>query len=139
MKDFMRYIATGCISFTFSCIFYLLCSFSGIFPPIIEQMVIDMMFISIAIISLIYLSHLLPIETPVLARLLELILVLLVLIFAGSLLNLFPFTLYIMLPILTIGVLTYLAVIIVIFIGDQASANRINAVIQNRKTEGFHD
>ena len=135
----MRYIATGCISFTFSCIFYLLCSFSGIFPPIIEQMVIDMMFISIAIISLIYLSHLLPIETPVLARLLELILVLLVLIFAGSLLNLFPFTLYIMLPILTIGVLTYLVVIIVIFIGDQASANRINAVIQNRKTEGFHD
>ena len=69
MKDFMRYIATGCISFTFSCIFYLLCSLSGIFPPLTEQMVIDMMFISIAIISLIYLSHLLPIETPVLARL----------------------------------------------------------------------
>ena len=95
MKDFMRYIATGCISFTFSCIFYLLFSLLGIFPPINEQMVIDMLFISIAIMSLIYLSHLLPIENPFISRLLELISVLFVLFIAGSLLNIFPFTLYI--------------------------------------------
>lgn len=135
----MRYIATGCISFTFSCIFYLLFSFLGIFPPFTEQMMINMIIISIVIILLIYLSHLLPIENPFFARLLELILVLLVLVFAGSLFNLFPFTLYYMLPILTIGVLTNLVVIIVIFIGDQASANRINTVIQKRKMEGFHE
>ena len=135
----MRYIATGCISFTFSCIFYLLFSFLGIFPAITEQLMIDMMFISIAIILLIYLSHLLPIETPLLLRLVELISVLFVLFIGGILFDVFPFTLYFILPIISIGVLTYLVVIIVIFIGDQASAHQINSVIQNRKKEEFYD
>ena len=37
MKEFMRYIATGCVSFTFSCIFYLFFSLLTIFPPLDEQ------------------------------------------------------------------------------------------------------
>ena len=139
MKDFMRYIATGCISFTFSCIFYLLCSLFSIFPSFTEQMVVNMLFISIAIMLLIYLTHLLPIENSFIARLLELFSVLLVLFFAGSIIKLFPFTPFYIFSILTVGVLTYIAVIIVIFIGDQASARRINTVIQNRKEEEFHE
>lgn len=139
MKNFMRYIATGCISFTFSCIFYLLFSFLGIFPTFTEQMVINIMAISIVIMLLIYLTHLLPINNGFIARLLELFSVLLVLILAGSVFDIFPFTPFYIFSILMIGILTNLVVITVIFIGDQASANRINTVIQKRKTEGFHE
>lgn len=139
MKDFMRYITAGCIAFTFSCIFYLFCSLLGLFPPFIEQMVVNMLFISIVIMLLIYLIHLLPLDNLFIVRLLELFAVLLVPALAGSTFNMFPFTFSYIFPTLSIGILTYFTVISVVFIGDQASAKRINNVIQKRKTEVFHE
>ena len=87
MKEFMRYIAASCVSFTFSTIFYLLFSFWSIFPPLTEQLVVNMLLLSMAIIFLIYLVHLSPFENPVFLRLLELSSVLFVLVLAGGFFN----------------------------------------------------
>jgi hypothetical protein len=137
--NFMRYIAASSISFTFSTIFYLFFSFRSVFPPLTEKMVVNMLVISVTIIVLIYMVHLLPINNPFLLRLLELSSVLLVLVFAGRFFTMYPFTPYYTFFVIVIGILTYIVVIIVIFIGEQASARRINNVIQKRKTEGFNE
>lgn len=139
MKSFMRYIAASCISFTFSTVFYLLFSFWSIFPPFTEQLVVNMLVLSIAIIVLIYLVHLLPFENSFFLRLLELTSVLLVLVFAGRFFTMYPFIPYNTFFVVVIGMLTYIVVISVIFIGEQASARRINTVIQKRKLEGFNE
>jgi hypothetical protein len=139
MKDFMRYIAASCISFTFSTIFYLFFSFRNIFPPLNEKMVVDMLIISIAIIVLIYMVHLFPIDNPFILRLLELSSVLFVLVFAGSFFTIYPFNYYYTFFVVVIGILTYIVVITVIFLGEQASARQINKVIQKRKLEGFNE
>ena len=139
MKDFMRYIATGCIAFTFSCAFALFFSQWGVFPPFNGSMVVGMMLISTAIMTLIYLTHLLPIENALVARVIELFSVLFVLILAGSIFNFFPFTFYYTMITILIGVLTYIVVTIVIFVGDQTTAQRINTVIQKRKMEEFNE
>ena len=139
MKEFMRYIAASCVSFTFSIIFYLFFSFWSIFPPLTEQMVINMLIISLAIIFLIYLVHLLPIENSIFVRLLELSSVLFVLVFAGGIFTMYPFTPYDTFFVVVLGILTYIVVIIVIFIGEQTSARKINQVIKKRKLEGFNE
>jgi hypothetical protein len=139
MKDFMRYIAASCISFTFGTIFYLFFSFRSIFPPLNEKMVVDMLIISIAIIVLIYMVHLFPIDNPFILRLLELSSVLFVLVFAGSFFTIYPFNYYYTFFVVVIGILTYIVVITVIFLGEQASARQINKVIQKRKLEGFNE
>lgn len=139
MKNFMRYITAGCISFTFSCIFALIFNYWGIFPPFDEQMVVSMILISSAIIMLIYLTDLLPIENTFIARAIELFSVLFVLILAGGIFNFFPFTFYYTMLVTMIGVLTYAVVTIIFFVSDKTSAQRINTVIQKRKMEEFNE
>ena len=41
MDLFKHYISTSCISFTFSCLFYLLFSWLNLFPPMDEAMVVQ--------------------------------------------------------------------------------------------------
>ena len=135
MKELMRYIATGCVSFTFSCIFYLLFSLLTIFPPLDEQTVVYMLFISIGIMSLIYLTHLLPFQNPFVLRLLEVVIVLIVLLVASVFFKMVPFQSTYILFVLAIGLLTYAIVIIVLFIGDQADAQKINSAIRTHKKE----
>ena len=139
MKEFMRYIAASCVSFTFSTIFYLSFSFWSIFPPFTEQMVVNMLVLSMAIIFLIYLVHLLPIESSILLRLVELFSVLFVLVSAGGFFSLYPFTPSNTFFVVIIGILTYSVVIIVIFIVEQTSARQINKVLKKRKVEGFNE
>ena len=139
MKEIMRYIAASCVSFTFSTIFYLFFSFRSIFPPLTEQLVVNMLLLSMAIIFLIYLVHLLPFENPVFLRLLELSSVLFVLVSAGGFFTMYPFTPNNTFFVVVIGILTYIVVIIVIFIGEQTSARKINKVIKKRKLEGFNE
>lgn len=136
MKEFMQSIATICISFTFSSIFYLFFSRMSIFPPFDEQMVFNMLFISVGITILITLTHLLPIYNLLILRMLEISVVIIVLLLAGKLYGMFPFNQYYTFSVLAIGLLTYVVVITVIFIGDIVSANKINAAIQKRKMEG---
>ena len=129
----MRYIATGCIAFTFSCIFYLLFSLLTIFPSFDEQMLINMLFISIGIMLLIFLVHLLPIQSPLISRMAELIMVITVLLIAGAYFDMFPFTSYYILTVVVTGGLTYAIVIIVLFMGGQAAAKKINFEIRKRR------
>ncbi len=135
----MRYISASSISFTFSTIFYLFFSYQNVFPPLTEKLIVDMLVISIAIILMMYMVHLLPFDNPLLFRLLELFSVLLVLILAGSFFSIYPFTSYYTFFVVIIGIFTYIVVITVIFLGEQASARRINKVIQKRKMEGFNE
>lgn len=55
MTILKHYISTSCISFTFSCLFYLLFSLLTIFPPMNEALIIHMLVISISINCLIFL------------------------------------------------------------------------------------
>ena len=135
----MRYIATGCIAFTFSCIFYLLFSFLKIFPPFDEQMVMNMLFISISIMSFIFLLHLLPIQNPLILRMAELAIVIAILLIAGAFFDMFPFNEIYIYSVIVTGVLTYAIVIIVLFIGEQATAKKINYEIHTRKWRGLDE
>lgn len=139
MKDLMQYIIIVCVSFTFSTVFYILFSFLSIFPPFNEQMVFNMLFISIGITILIRLTHLLPIQHNFILRTLEISIVLLILLAAGKFFGMFPFNQYFILAVLTSGMLTYVVVIAVIFIGDSRSANKINTVIRRRKEECLNE
>ena len=133
MKVFKSYITTGCIAFTFSTVFYLFFSFLTIYSPIDEQMVVNMLFISISIMSLIFLANLLPIHNPLALRIIELIIVISVLLFTGAVFDMFPLTNYYILSLLGIGTLTYAVVIILLFMGEQATAKKINSEIRTRK------
>lgn len=135
MKEFMQYIATGCVSFTFSCVFYLFFSLLTIFPPFDERLAVTMLFISIGIMLLIYLTHLLPIQNPFTSRLLEVFVVLIVLLAAIVFFNMVPFKSVYTLYVLAMGLLTYAVVIIVLFTGDQADAQKINSAIRTHKKE----
>lgn len=136
MKDFLKYIATGCISFTFSCVFYLILRTLHIFPPIDEQLVITLLFISISIMLFIYLTHLLPVKQPLISRLLEVLVVLVVLLVASIFFNMVPLKFVDIFFVLAIGLLTYVIVIVILFIGDLANARQINTIIRTRKKEG---
>jgi peptidoglycan/LPS O-acetylase OafA/YrhL len=128
-----HYISTCCISFTFSCLFYILFSLLNIFPPMNEALIIHMLFISISIIFLIFITHQLPIQNSLIFRLIELLDVMIVLLVAGAVFKMFPFTWDATLAVITTGILTYIVVIVVIFMGNQKSATEINAVIARKK------
>lgn len=133
MNLLKHYISTCCISFTFSSLFYLLFSWLTIFPPMNEALIVHMLVISISIICLIFLTHRLPIQNSLLLRFIELLDVILVLLIAGAVFRMFPFTWDATLAVITTGVLTYIVVIVVIFMGNQQTATEINAVIARKK------
>ena len=128
-----HYISASCISFTFSSLFYLLFSWLKIFPPMSETMIVNMLLISISIICLIFITHQLPIQNPLILRLIELLDVIIVLLVAGAVFKIFPFTWYDTPFIITTGILTYIVVIVVTFMGNQMSATQINAAIAGKK------
>ncbi|MBO0586954.1 hypothetical protein [Sporosarcina sp. E16_8] len=128
-----HYISASCISFTFSSLFYLLFSWLKVFPPMDEAMIVHMLFISISIICLIFITHQLPIQHPLILRLIELLDVIIVLLVAGAVFKVFPFTWYDTPFIITTGILTYIVVIVVTFMGNQMSATQINAAIAGKK------
>ncbi len=133
MDLFKHYISTSCISFTFSSLFYLLFSLLKIFPPLDEAMIVNMLFISISIIFMIFITHRLPIQNPLILRFVELLDVIIVLLVAGAVFNIFPFNWHATTFVITTGVLTYIVVIVVTFMGNQMSATQINAVIARKK------
>lgn len=128
-----HYISASCISFTFSSLFYLLFSWLKIFPPMDETRIIHMLIISISIICLIFITHQLPIQNPLILRLIELLDVIIVLLVAGAVFGIFPFTWNDTPFIIMTGVLTYIVVIVVTFMGNQISATQINDAIAGQK------
>ncbi len=137
MNLLKHYISACCISFTFSSLFYLLFSLLNIFPPMNESLIVHMLFISISIICLIFITHQLPIQNSFLLRFIELLDVIIVLLAAGAVFKIFPFTWYVTPFVLATGLLTYIIVIVVIFMGNQKSATEINAVISRKKGGSF--
>ncbi len=132
MKTIIHYIVTGSVSFTFSSLVYLFFSELGIFPNMSNQMMLNVLYITIAILVLIYATNLLPIENSITIYALELLSVITVLISSSFFFALYPFDIQYLLPILLIGVMTYIIVIVVFFIGNQTSAKRINSLIKKR-------
>lgn len=139
MKNLMQYIITICMSFTFSTIFYLLFSLISIFPPFDERMIISMLFISIGITVFMLVTHLLPIQSLLLIRLLEILVIVFVLLAAGKVFNIYPLNHYYISFVLATGLLTYVVVVLVNYISDLMSASKINMTIQNRRLERFND
>ncbi len=136
MRNVMKYIAAGSIAFTVSCVFYLLFSYLTIFPPFDEKMILNMLFISTSILAFMFFLHLLPIQSPLTLRISELLIVVIVLLSAGAFFEIFPFNRFYISSVIITGVLTYTVVIIVTFMSERATANKINTLIRLRKTEG---
>ncbi|MHA6260842.1 hypothetical protein ACXYMX_13235 [Sporosarcina sp. CAU 1771] len=135
MKEIMRYISSGCISFTLSSVFYLFFSSIDIFPPYDEQLAFTMLFISISILFFIYIIHLLPIQSSLLSRLLEVFIVQFVLIVAISFFNMVPLKSIYTIYVLGMGLAVYILLITILFIGDKATADKINLAIRSRNKE----
>lgn len=132
MQKLMGYIKTGSVSFTFSCLLYLFFSELSIFPPFSNQMVFNMLSITAAILILVYLTNLLPIEHAFTIYVLELLSVILVLLSASFFFNFYPFHIQYLLPILFIGFMTYIIVFTIFFISNRKSAEHINSLIKKR-------
>lgn len=132
MNKFTRYIINGCISFTFSCLFYLFFSYLNIFPPFDEEMLIHMFLISLGIISFIAVMNLFSIQSLILSRFLEVFIVLAVLFLVGAILKMFPLNWYYSSFVIITGLLTYIIVIIISFINNRMSARQINAAIRSK-------
>lgn len=133
MNKITQYIVIGCISFTFSCLFYLLFSYLKIFSPFDEKMLINMLLVSVGIISLISLINLFSIQSLMVLRFFEIIIVVSVLFLSGILLKMFPLNWYYSGFVMITGLLTYVIVIIISFIGNRASARQINASIRSNQ------
>ena len=133
MNLLKHYISACCISFTFSSLFYLFFSLLNIFPPMNEALIVHMLIISISIIFLVFITHQLPIQNSLILRCIELLNVIIVLLVASTVFKMFPFTWYVTPFVVATGVLTYLIVIVVIFMGNQKSATEINAIIARKK------
>src|SRR5690625_3298716 len=132
MSKCMRYIIYGCITFIFSCLFYLLFSYLIIFPTFDEEALIHMFFVSLGIISLIALINLLKIQSLILLHFLQIIIVMSVLFLAGIILNMFPLNWYYSGFVMMTGLFTYIIVILISFLNNRASARKINAVIRTK-------
>lgn len=139
MKSLMQHVIIICISFTFSTILYLCLSLSAIFPPFDEQMLLNMLFISIGITLFMIITHSLPIQNLFVIRLLEITVIILVLLTAGKIFDLFPVNRYYTSFVLAIGLVTYVLVLLIAFVGDIMSANEINTTIRNKKREQFYE
>lgn len=130
MNKLAEFMITGCIAFTFSCLFYLLFSFLHIFPPLNEMMLIYLLINSLGITCFIILLNLFQIQNFILLRLLEMMIVIIVLFLAGVFLNMFPLNWYYGGFVMITGILTYIAVILITFVNNRVSARQINASIR---------
>jgi protein-S-isoprenylcysteine O-methyltransferase Ste14 len=133
MNKVIQYIVIGCVSFTFSCLFYLLFSFLNIFPVFNEKMLISVLLVSFGIICLIALMNLFYIQNLILLRFLEIMIVVAVLFLAGVILNMFPLNWYYSGFVMITGLLTYVIVIVISFMSNRASARQINASIREKE------
>lgn len=135
MKEFKVYLTAFTMSFTFSCIFYLLFSYIDVFHSFDENTLITMLFVSLSITTLIFLSHRLTIRSSLMLRVSECLIIVGILLIAGRYFGMFPFTPFYITAVVSIGLLTYTVVLVVSYIGDQASAKKINSVIQSKTME----
>src|SRR5690625_4847193 len=99
------------------------------------MMVIYILLVSLGITCFIAVLNLFSIQNPALLRLLEMIIVITVLFFAGYLLKMFPLNWYYGSFVMITGLLTYIAVILITFMSNRASARQINASIRARVSD----
>ena len=137
MRKILVYVTACSISFTFSSLFYLMFSLLNIFPTFEEKTMISMLFVSVSIMVLIFIAHILTIQSTFISRLSEIIIVIGTLLIAGKYFGMYPFTAFYISSVVTIGVFTYGVVIVINFIGNHASAQKINSVIQNKNAEEY--
>lgn len=134
MNGFLQNVVRGCISYTFSCLFYLIFSLCNIFPPFDETMLINMFLISFVIVGLITIIHLTKIQSMLILRFIEVSIVMVVLFLAGIFLDMFPLTWFYIGFVLMIGIVTYVFVVGITFILNQAKARQINSFISRRNS-----
>lgn len=137
MKNTLIYISAACFAFTFSTLVYSLFRLSGIFPPIDERTSFALLIISSLITFFIFLTHQLPIESPVAAYILEGACVVAVVVIAGAFFSLFPFNLFYTVATVLASLIAYGFVILLLFLNNKADEQKMNeAIIQRRKRDG---
>lgn len=136
MNRSIIYIGAACFAFTFSSIFYYLFRLLSIFPPLTEKITIYLFIISCLITLLIFLSHKLPVDQPLLVHLIELICVLIVLILAGAFFEVYPFRAFYIGTVTLCGIFAYTFVILMVFLNNKMAEKAINqAIVQQRRRE----
>ncbi|WOV86848.1 DUF3021 family protein [Sporosarcina oncorhynchi] len=133
MKNAFIYISAACFAFTASTIFYSLFRLLSFFPPLDEKMSMSLLLIAICITFLISLSHRLPIEQPFILHGVGALCVILVLLGAGVLFDLFPLVpFYVAMTVVT-GLLSYAFVIVLSYMNNKADEQKINRTIKERR------
>ena len=136
MENILRYLSAACFAFTFSTIVYSLFRLFDVFPPLTENMVFSLLIISIMITFLIFLSHQLPIENPILIHTFEVGCVVVAMTGAGAFFNLYPFGLYYTGMTIMCGIIAYGFVILLVYLNNRADEQKINqAILQRRKRD----
>ena len=136
MKNTLIYISAACFAFTFSTIVYTLFRLLAVFPPMTEKTNFSLLTISSVITVLIFLSHRLPIENPLLTYVLEVICVVAVVTVAGAFFGLYPFGLYYTGITVLSALIAYGSVILLIYLNNKADEQKINeAILQRRKQD----
>ncbi|WP_301108041.1 hypothetical protein [Sporosarcina sp.] len=136
MNRTIIYLGAACFAFTFSSLFYYLFRLFGIFPPLTEEITSYLFIISCFITLLIFLSHKLPVEQPLIVHLIELMCVLVVLIFAGAFFNVYPFTAFYIGTVALCGIFAYSFVILMVYMNNKTAEKAINQAIANQRRRG---
>lgn len=136
LENLLRYLSAACFAFTFSTIVYSLFRWFEVFPPLSENMVFSLLLISITITFLIFLTHRLPIENPILIHLFEIGCVVVAMTGAGAFFNVYPFGLFYTGMTVMSGVIAYSFVIVLVYLNNKADEQKINtAILQRRKRD----
>lgn len=139
MNRSIIYIGAACFAFTFSSIFYYLFRALSIFPPLTEKITIYLFIISCLITLLIFLSHKLPVDQPLLVHFIELICVLVVLILAGAFFDVYPFHAFYIGTVALCGICAYTFVILMVYLNNKMAEKAINQAIAQQKRRGSND
>ncbi|WP_153731450.1 DUF3021 family protein [Sporosarcina obsidiansis] len=133
MNRAMIYLGAACFAFTFSSIFYYIFRLFNIFPLMTEEMIVSLFIISCLITILIFLSHQLPIDRPLLIHLIEIVCVIVVLLIAGAVFEVYPFHAYYIGTVALCGLFAYTFVIIMIYMNNKVAEREINQSITQQK------
>ncbi|GKV65292.1 MULTISPECIES: hypothetical protein [unclassified Sporosarcina] len=133
MNRIIIYLGAACFAFTFSSLFYFLFRLLGIFPPLTEETASYLFINSCLITLLIFLSHKLPVDQPLVVHLIELICVLAVLILAGAIFHMYPFTAFYVGTVALCGIFAYSFVILMIYMNNKMAEKAINQAIASQR------
>lgn len=132
LQQLSRSIIVICVAFTCSTLCYLSFSSIQVFPELTNQMILTIFLLVVILMTFMHVMTFLKIDNIFIVYLSELGIMYIVILGAAYLFNLFPLTVNHIVLTFIASLLSYIAVVIIMFINETLQARYINKKIQER-------